>query len=29
MLWRGFMRALNHRYPARGSPLLRTLPDPA
>jgi hypothetical protein len=28
-LWRGFMRALNHRYPARGSPTLRTLPDPA
>jgi hypothetical protein len=25
-LWRRFMRRLNHRYPARGSPALRTLP---
>jgi hypothetical protein len=28
-LWRRFMRTLNQRYPARGSPALRTLPTPA
>jgi hypothetical protein len=28
-LWRRFMRSLNHRYPARGSPAPRTLPIPA
>ncbi len=28
-LWRAFMRALNDHYPARGSPPLRTLPNPA
>jgi hypothetical protein len=28
-LWRRFMRRLNHRYPARGSPAPRALPAPA
>jgi hypothetical protein len=28
-LWRAFMRALNQHYPTRGSPMIRTLPDPA
>ena len=28
-LWRRFMRMMNQRYPARGSPALRTLPVPA
>jgi hypothetical protein len=28
-LWRRFMRSLNQRYPARGSPAPRTLPTPA
>jgi hypothetical protein len=28
-LWRRFMRSLNHRYPARGSPAPRALPVPA
>ena len=28
-LWRRFMRRLDHRYPARGSPALQTLPIPA
>ena len=28
-LWRRFMRILNQRYPARGSPAARALPVPA